>query len=76
MSIKKMIKLMLSSTNECPYRGKLEKHTNVVEAINLSELCKEFADDGYLDEAMGEPSEVWVKVINELEKIRLEYGNK
>jgi len=67
MTNKKVVDLMIKSTNNNPYKGVLCKKENITEAINLAKLCKEFADNGQRDEAMLIESEQWIEIINELE---------
>jgi hypothetical protein len=49
----------------------LSKKDNLIAAIDLAKLCKDFADKGQTDEAMNIPSEQWVVVISELERMSL-----
>ena len=42
---------------------------NLVAAIELAKLCKDFADNGQMDEVMNIDSEQWDLVIYELEKL-------
>lgn len=67
MENKEIVELMLKSSNHNPYKGKLSKRDNLIAAIELAKLCKDFADDGQTDEAMNIPSEQWVNVIKQLE---------
>ena len=67
METKEIVELMLKSSDHNPYTGMLSKKDNLIEAINLAKLCKDFADKGQTYEAMGIPSEEWVVVISELE---------
>ena len=71
METKEIVKLMLSSTNKCPYTGVLSNNNNLNAAINLAKLFKDFADAGQMDEAMGIESEQWVEVISKLERMLL-----
>ena len=57
---------MRSSDNN-PYTGKLSKKDNVLAAIELAKLCKNFADTGQTDEAMNIESRQWIEVIGKLE---------
>jgi hypothetical protein len=68
MNTKEIINLMLKSSNTNPYSGKLSQKENIIAAIGLAKLCKEFADSGQTDEAMNINSDEWVVVILELEK--------
>ena len=58
---------MMRSSDTCPYNGKLTDKQNVLAAIELAKLCKEFADTGQTDEAMDIESSQWVEVIGKLE---------
>ena len=57
----------MRSSDTNPYSGKLSKKDNVLAAIALANLCKEFADTGQMDEAMNIESSQWVEVISKLE---------
>ena len=57
---------MRSSDNN-PYSGKLSKKDNVLAAVELAKLCKNFADTGQTDEAMNIESSQWGEVISKLE---------
>jgi len=67
MTTRKLVNLMVRSSDTNPYSGKLSKKGNVLAAIELAKLAKEFADDGHTDEAMNVPSSQWVEVIDKLE---------
>ena len=69
MSKEEIVKLMLKSSNGNPYTGLLSKKDNLAAAIDLAKLCKDFADKGQTDEAMGISSEQWEEVIKELRTI-------
>ena len=56
----------MRSSNYNPYGGKLSKEDNIIAAIELAELCKDFADKGLKDEAMNIGSRQWFEVINKL----------
>ena len=58
---------MLKSSGQNPYTGMLSKKDNLIAAIDLAKLCKDFADKGQIDEAINIPSEEWFVVISELE---------
>ena len=58
---------MMRSSDTCPYNGKLTDKQNVLAAIELAKLCKEFADTEQTDEAMDIESSQWVEVIGKLE---------
>ena len=62
---------MMRSSDTYPYNGKLTDKQNVLAAIELAKLCKEFADTGQTDEAMDIESSQWVEVIGKLESKNL-----
>lgn len=57
----------MRSSDDNPYVGKLSKRDNILAAIELAKLCKDFADKGQTDEAMNVESSQWVEVINRLQ---------
>ncbi len=57
----------MRSSDTNPYTGKLTEKENVLAAIELAKLAKDFADKGQTDEAMDVPSSQWVEVIGKLE---------
>jgi hypothetical protein len=67
MTTLKLVNLMMRSSDHNPYTGKLSKKDNVLAAIELAKLCKNFADTGQSDEAMNIESSQWVEVISRLE---------
>jgi hypothetical protein len=67
MTTLKLVNLMLRSSDMNPYFGKLSKPDNIQAAIDLANLCKEFADNGQTDEAMDIKSIQWSEVISKLE---------
>ena len=67
MTTLKLVNLMVRSSNYNPYTGKLSKNDNILAAIELAKLCKNFADNGQNKEAMGIKSNQWIDVINKLE---------
>lgn len=71
METKEIVELMLKSSDHNPYTGMLSKKDNLIAAIDLAKLCKDFADKGQADEAMNIPSEQWVAVISEIEAMSL-----
>ena len=71
MKTLKLVNLMMRSSDTNPYSGKLTKKDNVLCAIELAKLCKEFADTGQTDEAMDIESTQWVEVISRLESKNL-----
>lgn len=66
MTTLKLVNLMMRSSDHNPYTGKLSKSENIVAAIQLAELCKDFADNGKMDEAMNIESSQWIEVISKL----------
>ena len=67
MTTLKIVNLMMKSSDTNPYTGKLSRKDNVICAIELAKLCKEFADKEQTEEAMDIPSKQWVNVIVRLE---------
>jgi len=67
MTTRKLVNLMMRSSDTNPYSGKLSKKDNVLAAIELAKLAKEFADTGQMDEAMNIESSKWIEVIGKLE---------
>ena len=67
MTTQKLVNLMMRSSNTNPYSGKLSKKDNVLAAIEVAKLAKDFADKGWTDEAMDIESTQWVEVISKLE---------
>ena len=57
----------MRSPDHNPYTGKLSKKENILAAIELAKLCKNFADTGQTDEAMNIESSQWVEVIGRLD---------
>jgi len=76
MKNKEIIELMLKSSNHNPYKGMLSKKDNLIAAIDLAKLCKDFADKGQTDEAMDITSKQYEEVIKELEQNLLNLNNK
>lgn len=66
MTTLKIVNLMMRSSDINPYSGKLSKKDNVLCAIELAKLCKDFADTGQMAEAMDIGSSQWVEVIDKL----------
>jgi hypothetical protein len=66
MTTLKLVNLMMRSSDNNPYSGKLSKKDNVLAAIELAKLCKNFADTGQTDEAMDIESSQWIEVIGKL----------
>jgi mitochondrial fission protein ELM1 len=71
MKTKEIVELMLKSSDHNPYTGMLSNKDNLIAAIDLANLCKDFADKGQMDEAMNIESEQWIVVISELEGMLL-----
>jgi hypothetical protein len=67
LTTKKLVNLMMCSSDTNPYSGKLSKKDNVLAAIEVAKLAKEFADKGQTAEAMDIPSSQWIEVIGKLE---------
>lgn len=67
MTTLKIVNLMMRSSDTNPYSGKLSKKDNVLAAIELAKLAKDFADKGQTDEAMDIESSQWIEVIGKLE---------
>ena len=74
METKDIVELVLKSSDYNPYTGILSKKDNLIAAIDLAKLFKDFADRGQTDEAMNIPSEQWVETISELEGMSLNYA--
>jgi len=74
METKDIVELVLKSSDHNPYTGILSKKDNLIAAIDLARLFKDFADRGQTDEAMNIPSEQWVETISELEGMSLNYA--
>ena len=66
MTTRKLVNLMMRSSDTNPYSGKLSKKDNVLAAIEVAKLAKDFADKGQTAEAMYVPSSQWVEVIGKL----------
>ena len=58
---------MMHSSDTNPYSGKLTKKQNILAAIELAKLSKDFADKGQTDEAMDIESSQWIEVIGKLD---------
>ena len=71
MNKEEIVELMMKSTNHNPYTGMLSKKDNLTAAIDLAKLCKDFADKGQTDEAMGISSEQWEEVIKDPKNCKL-----
>lgn len=62
---------MMRSSDTNPYSGKLSKKDNMLSAIELAKLFKNFADTGQTNEAMNIESGQWVEVICKLEALKI-----
>ena len=71
MTTEKLIDLMMESSDSHPFTGKLSKKDNVIAAIGLAKLCKDFADKGQVDEAMNIESKQWDEVIQKLKTLNV-----
>ena len=71
MTTLKLVNLMMRSSDFNPYSGKLSKKDNILAAIELAKLTKDFADKGQPDEAMDIDSSQWTEVIGKLESKKL-----
>jgi len=67
MTTRKLVNLIMKSSDTKPHAGKLSKEENVLTAIELAKIGKDFADRGQTDEAMNVPSVQWAEVIDKLE---------
>ena len=61
---------MLKSSNHNPYTGILSKKDNLIAAIDLAKLCKDFADKGQMDEAMNLDNNHWQQTIYKLQSMQ------
>jgi hypothetical protein len=71
MTTLELVNLMMRSSSTNPYSGKLSKKDNVLSAIELAKLFKNFADRGQTDEAMDIQSLQWEEVISILDRRNL-----
>jgi hypothetical protein len=69
METNEIVELMIKSSDHHPYNGLLSKKANIMGAIGLAELCKNFADIGQTDESMNIDSNQWVEVISILKTL-------
>lgn len=70
MTTLKLTNLVIKSCSNNPYTGKVSKKDNIIFAIELAKLFKEFAIDGYHDEAMNESPEKWDEVLGRLDDMK------
>ena len=64
----------MRSSDSNPYTGKLSEKENLFAAIDLAKLCKTFADNGQMDEAMNIESSQWAEVIASLGASLVKYN--
>ena len=74
MKTLELIKLIMRSSDSNPYTGKLSEKENLFAAIDLAKLCKTFADNGQMDEAMNIESSQWAEVIASLGASLVKYN--
>lgn len=67
MRTEDIVKLMIQSSKHHPYKGFLSEKDTISAATELARLCREFASEGHMDEAMDIPVKQWDEVISELE---------
>ena len=67
MTTRKLVNLIMRSSDTNPYSGKLSKKDNVLAAIEVAKLAKDFADKEQTAEAMDVSISQWVEVIGKLE---------
>lgn len=67
-TIRRSVNLMLKSSDSHTYVGKLKESDALEAAIQLANLCLEFAENGQMDEAMNLDADHWKQVIEELQK--------
>lgn len=75
-TIRKSVNLMLRSSDSHPYFGKLKESDALEAAIQLANLCLEFAENGQIEEAMNLDADHWKQVIEELKKKRQSFINE
>jgi hypothetical protein len=66
MTLRKTLNLLLKISKTHPYLGELSKEQQYESAIAVTQLCKEFAEQGHTDEAMNLPVEHWDQAIEQL----------
>lgn len=72
--IKKLVRLMLKSSDSHPHYGKFSKELQIHHAIELAKFVNnDFAKKGYSDEALNVSSDDWEIVISELEEMQRKY---
>lgn len=67
MKTKRLVNLLLKSSDNNPYGKKISEKENLISAIELAKLFKEFADSGRTNEAMNIESPQWEEAIGALE---------
>lgn len=75
-TIRKSVNHMLKSSDSHPYFGKLKESDALEAAIQLANLCLEFAEKGQMDEAMNLDTDHWKQVIEELQKKKQYFINE
>lgn len=73
MTIEQTINLLIKSSTDNPYKGKLAKEDKILGAIVLAKLCKRFAVSGQSDNAMNLDAGHWEKVIKRLKEKSKEF---
>jgi hypothetical protein len=71
MTTLKLVNLMMKSSDTNPYSGELSKKNNILAAMELAKLLKEFADSGQTSEAMDIDSSQWMEVIYKLDQKKI-----
>jgi len=66
MKVSETVELMLKSSEHNPYIGYLSKEDNYKAAIELAELCKDLAENGYDEDVMNLDVTHWNSVIEKL----------
>lgn len=66
VSTLKLVNLMIKSSDKGKFGMILPLKENILSAIELAKLCKKFADEGHIEEAMNIDSIQWIEVIDEL----------
>ena len=68
-----LVDLMLKSSDNNPYTGKLSVPENIFAAIELAKLCKQFSQTGMEEEAMNIPTSQWEDVIDVLKWYQIKH---
>lgn len=61
-----LLKLLLTSSNSCPYNGLIRGRLNIISAHELALLFRDFALRGHEDEAMHIDVDKWDGIIYDL----------